>query len=130
MGLVKRPYYKKQRAPARKKGALGSEGAPVGLRDANTTEVALALFALADEAGVIIGRAGGYDGHKDEYTVVGKSKATGKAQDFVIQGREVVDLIVLTRFLNGGKLERKRQMPGRTKPSGLVLDARGQVAQR
>ena len=107
MGLIKRPYYKRPRAPARKKGILRNERAPAALPDANSGEVALALYALSEEAGVIVGRAVGYDAHKDEYTVAGKSKATGKAQDFIVQGLEVADLIVLARWVNGGKLERK-----------------------
>jgi hypothetical protein len=104
--LTRRPMYKKERAPARTKGILRGETAPAALPDANSGEVALALFALADEAGVIVGRAGSYDNYKDEYTVIGKSKTTGKAQDFIIHGREVADVIVLARFCNGGPLVR------------------------
>lgn len=107
--LVRRPMYRKERAPARTKGILRSEAAPAALPDANSGEVALALFALADEAGVIVGRAGSYDNYKDEYTVIGKSKATGKAQDFIIHGREVADVIVLARLCNGGPLVRASQ---------------------
>lgn len=123
MGLVKRPYYKKQRAPARTKGVLRAEVAPVALPEANSNEVALALFALAEEAGVVVGRAGGYDRHRDEYTVVGKCKRSGKAQDFIIKGAEVADLILLGRLMNGGPMVRRGadKRRDRNHPSGLVL---------
>ena len=114
-GLVKRPLYKAPRPPARDKGVFGQmfakgicPSAPMGCLDANAGEVSKAIFAISLEAGVKIGRGCGYDGIKDEYTVVGKSMATGKAQDFRVKGEEVATLIQVARQLNGGRME-----PGR-----------------
>jgi hypothetical protein len=99
--------YKPERAPARTKGTIkAGNQAPIALQDANTNEISLALFALAREAGVTVGRGGSYDALKDLYTVVGKSVATGKAQDFTVQGQEVADVIMIARMFNGGVLER------------------------
>jgi hypothetical protein len=105
MGLAKRRLYKPERKPARKRGVL-HEQAPIGCANANANEIALALFSLAAEAGVAIGRGGTYDSLRDEYTVVGKSRETGKVQDFKVQGAEVAALIKVARMMNGGKLER------------------------
>lgn len=105
MGLTKRRLYKPERRPARKTGVLHDQ-APSGLPDANANEIALALFALAKEANVIIGRGGDYDRIKDVYTVVGKSLETGKAQDVQIAGAEIATLIMAARSLNGGPLVR------------------------
>lgn len=113
MGRAKRPLYKRERPAARDKGVFAAtirnglyELAPIGCPDANAGEVAKAIFAIAWEAGVKVGRGSGYDGLKDEYTVIGKSRETGKAQDFKVRGAEVADLIRYARILNGGKLDR------------------------
>lgn len=102
MGLAKRRLYKPERAPARFKGVLEKQ-APVGCPDASKFEIAAALYAICDQAGVTVGRGGSYETLKDVYTVVGKSKATGKAQDVKVQGLEVASTIKLFRSLNGGK---------------------------
>lgn len=107
IGLARRRLYKPERAPARKKGVIGRY-APIGLTNANPTEIRLALFALASEAGVVVGRGAEYDPLRDRYKVVGKSKATGKAQDFTIEGAEVATAIMWARALNGGRLEKRR----------------------
>lgn len=105
MGRIKRPLYKRERPPARTKGTLRfNRQAPVGLPTANNTEIALALHALCDQAGVVIGRGGTYDNLKDEYTIIGKSKFTGKAQDFYVKGDEVAKVIALLRMCEGGEL--------------------------
>ena len=104
--MARRRLYKPERAPARKKGIL-YKMAPIALLDANKEEVAMALFALAKMAGVTVGQGSGYDPLRDEYKVVGKSRATGKAQDFTIRGEEVATTIVLARQLNGGKMEQR-----------------------
>jgi len=109
-GLVKRPLYKAPRPPARDKGVFGALGgicksAPNGCLDANSGEVSKALFAISLEARIKIGRGSGYDSLRDEYTVVGKSMATGKAQDFKVKGEEVAAVIQLARQLNGGRME-------------------------
>lgn len=108
MGLTKRRLYKPERKPARTKGVLGKHGlyklAPVSCPDANGGEVAKALYAVAREAGVIVGRGSGYDALRDEYSVVGKSLATGKAQDFTIAGAEIAVCIKLARMMNGGEM--------------------------
>jgi hypothetical protein len=110
-GLVKRPLYKAPRPPARDKGVFGNmfakgicPSAPNGCLDANSGEVSKALFAISLEAKVKIARGCGYDSLKDEYTVVGKSMATGKAQDFKVKGEEVAAVIQLARQLNGGRM--------------------------
>lgn len=103
---MSKPLYKRPRAPARKKGALYNL-APIGCPDANAGEVNKAIYALGREAGVIVGQGSGYDSLKDVYSVIGKSRETGKAQDFSIQGAEVATAIMLARMLNGGKMERR-----------------------
>jgi hypothetical protein len=107
-GLTKRRLYKPERSPARKRGIFGKHSvhklAPVSCPDANEGEVAKALYAVAREAGVIIGQGSGYDALRDEYTVIGKSMATGKAQDFTIAGAEIGVCIKLARMLNGGQM--------------------------
>jgi hypothetical protein len=65
----------------------------------------MALAALAHEAGVKPGRGCGYDQIKDQYTIVGKSLSTGKAQDFTVEGEEVANLIMLARSMAGGTLD-------------------------
>lgn len=57
-------------------------------------------------SGVIVGRGGEYDTLTDKYTVIGKSKATGKAQDFTVSGTVVAEAIIVTRLLNGGAFRR------------------------
>jgi hypothetical protein len=102
MGLVKRRLYKPERAPARKKGVLNSQ-APVSCIDAGSFEIAAAIAAFCRQAKVIPGQGGEYDWLKDEYTIIGKSRVTGKAQDFKIKGDEVGALIKLARSINGGR---------------------------
>jgi hypothetical protein len=104
-GLARRRFYKPERAPARAKGVIGKE-APISVPDATTTEIKTALYALCKEAGMIIGRGAEYEPIRDEYTVIGKSKATGKAQEIKVQGAEVGSVIRIARMLNGGKLNR------------------------
>lgn len=107
MSKAKRPFYKRERSPRRKRGVL-YELAPIGCPDANAGEVAKALYSLAKEAGVLVGQSSGYDNLRDEYYVIGKSRDTGKAQDFMIAGAEVSALIHLARMLNGGRMDRSR----------------------
>lgn len=102
---AKRRLYKPERAPARIKGGLAKQ-APNGCLDATPHEIALALFAICEQAGAKIGRSGEYDPLRDKYTVTGKSLATGKAQDFTVEGVEVANAILLARALNGGRLDR------------------------
>jgi hypothetical protein len=118
MGLAKTRLYKPDRAPARKRGVLYDK-APIGLVDARETEVAKALFALAREAGVDVGQGSGYDSLRDEYSVVGKSRATGKAQDFKIQGAEVASLIIFARQLNGNRVLDRDDKPKRAKQAHM-----------
>lgn len=117
-GLVKRRLYKPERRPARKHGVFGKAleyanakfkpkvdpFAPVGLPDASAGEVRKALFAMCQSAGVVVGQGSGYEALRDEYHVIGKSMATGKAQDFKIAGAEVAELIRVARMLNGGPM--------------------------
>lgn len=91
-----------KRAPARKRGVLYGK-APLAMADATGGEVVMAIASLALDAGVVVGRGWGYDSLRDEYTVLGKSKATGKAQDFKIAGEAVASVIAMARILNGGK---------------------------
>jgi hypothetical protein len=102
MSLAKRPFYRAERKPARKKGVLGAQS-PVACLDANHHEIAMALYAICESADVRIGRGGDYDALKDEYTIVGKSKITGKAQDFTVPGMAVAALIHELRAWNGVK---------------------------
>jgi hypothetical protein len=104
MGITKRRLYKPERRPARKKGVL-EKHAPIALPGANKYEIATALWALCKEAGVIVGQGGEYDALKDQYTVIGKSMATGKAMDFKVQGQEVAIVISIGRQLNGGPMK-------------------------
>lgn len=104
MGLVKRPLYKAQRKPARKKGVLHAQ-APVGCPDAHPKEIAMALAAICIQGGIKIGQGGEYNSLRDEYTLVGKSPE-GKAQDFIIEGVAVAALIEQLRVWNGGRFER------------------------
>jgi hypothetical protein len=110
MGLAKRRLYKPDRRPARAKGVLGKHSvekmAPVGCLDATEGEVAKALFVLARQSGVTVGRGSGYDPLRDIYTVIGKSASTGKVQDFDIEGGVVAELIRVARILNGGRMDR------------------------
>ena len=103
MAINRRRLYKPERKPARAKGVIG-RNAPIALPDASRTEIATALFALAQQCGVIVGRGADYDALKDVYTVLGKSRETGRAQDFSIQGQAVADVIVMARLLNGGPM--------------------------
>ncbi len=106
-GLAKRRLYKPERRPARTRGHVkAGQMAPVAMPSANHDEITLAIFHLCKQAGVKIGRSCGYDPLRDEYTAVGKSLATGKAQDFTIHGGEVAQTIAIMRLLNGGTLVR------------------------
>ena len=104
-GIAKRRLYKPERPPARVKGVIGKD-APHSCLDASKLEVAMALYSLCREAGVVVGRGAEYEPLRDEYTVIGKSKATGKAQEIKVQGEEVGLLIHLARSLNGGKMSK------------------------
>lgn len=113
-GLARRRLYKPERRPARTKGVLDKQ-APIGLPNANKNEIALALFALAQQAGVAIGRGGSYDALRDEYTLTGKvldggidakGIKTGRVQDIKVQGAEVASVIKVARMMNGGRLVR------------------------
>lgn len=106
MGLAKRRLYKPERRAARKKGVLHGN-APLACPDASNTEIAMAIFSLCDEAGVVIGQSQGYDALKDEYTVTGKSKTTGVAQDWRVKGFEVALLIGFLRQVNGGRFDKQ-----------------------
>jgi hypothetical protein len=100
MGATKRRLYKPERAPARKKGVSHSQ-APIACPDAEAKEIAMAIYSICESADVVVGRGGDYDWLKDEYTIVGKSKATGKAQDFTVPGAAVAALIMQLRAWNG-----------------------------
>jgi hypothetical protein len=114
-GPVKRPHYRPERKPGRLKGVLHNQ-APVACLDANTYEIAMALASICDSADVVVGRGGEYDSLRDEYTIVGKSKITGKAQDFTVPGAYVAALIMGLRALNGGKFDKR----GLTKSMGAA----------
>jgi hypothetical protein len=105
MGLTKRRLCKPERKPARKKGVL-EKHAPIGCLSANKAEIALAVYSLCEDAGYVVGRGGDYDPLRDQYTVVGKHKETGKVQDITVEGAEVATLIKLVRRLNGGRLQK------------------------
>jgi hypothetical protein len=119
MGLTKRRLYKPERRPARKKGVL-EKHAPIGLPTANAFEIASAVASLCEQAGFEVGRGGDYDSLKDEYTVIGKSLVTGKAQEIKIQGGEVAFLIKVGRGLNGGPM-----VPEMQKRSQRLVGLRG-----
>lgn len=93
----KRSMYKPERAPARKVGLRFAKLAT--LPDANSQEIAVALFVLGWMGGVVVGRGGEYDPYRDEFKVVGKSRYTGKAQDWTVQGEEVAAAIRATRIM-------------------------------
>ena len=101
-GLKTSRWYKPERRPARTKGVLNGQ-APVGCPDANNKEIAMAIFSICESADVVIGRGGEYDKLRDEYTVVGKSKVTGKAQDFKFPGLAVAALILWMRAVHNGQ---------------------------
>jgi hypothetical protein len=112
---LRKPYYKKPRRPATDKGVFESKFrndicalAPIGCIDANSGEVTKALAVLAYQSGVIPGRGCGYEPLKDQYTIIGKSIKSGKAQDFRVEGETVAELIHVARALNGGKMEFKQ----------------------
>lgn len=94
--MVKRRLYKPDRAPARTKGVIG-RNAPVSCPDADRFEIASAVFAICKEAGFIIGRGAEYDQLKDEYTLIGKSLESGKAQEVKLAGFEVGAVIKMFR---------------------------------
>jgi len=100
LGRARRRLYKPDRVPDRDEGVL-SKQAPVACLDANVKEIAMALFSICESVGVVVGRGADYDPLRDMYTVVGKSRATGKAQDFKVEGGHVAALIWLLRGLNG-----------------------------
>lgn len=115
-GLVKRSLYRPERAKARKKGVLHNQ-APVACPDAGAFEIAAAIVAVADSADVIVGQGGEYNAIRDEYTIVGKSKRTGKAQDFKISGYDVAQVIELGRVMNGGRPMYRMGEKSRVKPT-------------
>ena len=103
--LARRPNYKPERRPARLKGVL-YKLAPIGCPDASESEVSKAVFALAWKAGFVVGRGSGYEPLKDKYTLIGKSRTTGKAQDVELEGHAVAETIYTFRLLNGGRADR------------------------
>jgi hypothetical protein len=107
MGLCKRRHYKPERAPARAKGLLGSNAAPLSVPDASAHEVLMSLSAVALEAGLRIGRGGDYDRIADRYTVVGKSLFDGKAMDVKINGEIVGEIIIACRMMRNGTMDPK-----------------------
>jgi hypothetical protein len=105
MGLTKRRLYKPERKPARTKGTIGKL-APISCLDASPFEVTAAVSSIAWLAGVQVGRGLGYDSLTDKYTVLGKSRKTGKVQDFEVSGTDVGALIAMTRIAAGEKMNR------------------------
>lgn len=93
---AKRRLYKPERSPARVKGVVG-KNAPVSLPDAKRNEIAMALYSICKEAGFIVGRGAEYDALKDIYTLIGKSRETGKAQEVKVHGFEVGAVIQMCR---------------------------------
>ena len=106
MGLVKRRLYKKDRKPARKKGAL-SKMAPISLPDASKFEITSAIAVLLHACNVIIGRGNEYDPLKDMYHLTAKSLTDNKVCDFQVRGSDVADLIKVARSLNGGRMQKR-----------------------
>lgn len=100
MGLTHRRLYKPERRPARRRGVLHDQ-APVGCPNATVSEIAMAIASICEAAHVAVGRGGMYDSIRDEYTIIGKDKRTGKAQDFKIEGVAVAALINELRIWNG-----------------------------
>lgn len=115
-GLAKRRLYKPERRTARKRGVLQDQ-APIACPDANHYEIAMALASLCQASGVAPGQGGDYDPIKDVYTIIGKDKLTGKAQDFKVEGWAVALLIAQLRVWNGGERFDKRAL---TKAVGAV----------
>src|SRR3990167_1545051 len=103
--LARRRLYKPERAPARKRGVLHKE-APVGCLDANGKEIEFAIAAICETAHITPGQGSGYNPIRDEYTIIGKDKRTGKAQDFVIEGVAVAALINTLRQAIGAKFDK------------------------
>ena len=91
--------YKPERKPPRKAGVIGQH-APISCPDATGKEIVSALAAIGFQSGIVIGRGGMYDPLKDVYVVTGKSRATGIAQDFHVDGHTVGDLIMLGRLIS------------------------------
>jgi hypothetical protein len=118
MGLAKRRLFKPDRKPARKKGSLEA-AAPLSCLDANRFEITAALYSICDAAGMVVGRAGDYDSLRDTYTVIAKSKSTGKAQELTVQGEEVGFMIGIVRQMNGGPLRADLMSKKRQRVVGL-----------
>ncbi len=95
--------YKAPRSPARVKGS-GMHTFP-GLPDASLGEINKGLVAVCWDIGCEVGRKTEYCSNQDKFRVVGKSRQTGKAQDFILEGHLVVDAIRIARLLHGGKLQ-------------------------
>lgn len=68
-------------------------------------EINACLYAYCSNLGVEVGRKTEYNPVLDQFRVIGKSKHTGKAQDFVVEGWRVAKLIVEVRKLFGGKMD-------------------------
>lgn len=118
VGRASRRLYKPERAPARKRGVL-HDRAPVGCPNANNYEIAMAIASLCEASHVVPGRGLGYDPIADKYTIAGKSKATGKAQDFEIEGHAVALLINQLRVWNGGKFDKQGLTKAMNKIAGV-----------
>ena len=78
----------------------------------------MALYSIALEAKIQIGRAAGYDNLRDEYAVIGKSMVTKKAQDITIKGDEVAVVIELFRMANGGRVTEPNRRLRRAQRAG------------
>lgn len=117
-GLARRRLYKPERPAARTKGAIAT-CAPMAMLDAGEAEVVLAILALCREAGIIVGRGGEYDPLRDKYTVIGKSRTTGKAQEITIEGEEVANVIGVFRQLNGGRARKKKERSSKRQSRSL-----------
>ena len=114
-GLVRRKLYKRERRAPRKAGVLRDQ-APVGCPDATKAEILTAIMALAREAGFRVGQGGEYYALGDRYTVIGVSLADHKAQDIVLDGAVVAEVIKLNRLMRDGTMDPQtgllRGMPG------------------
>lgn len=83
--------YRPERAPARKRGVLGTEP-PNECKSATPHEIITGLCIAAKQLGITIGQGGEYDKTTGMYTVVGKDIATGKVGDWKIPGHLVATI--------------------------------------
>lgn len=135
--LAKRPNYRPERRPARAKGVFKDE-APLACPGATKYEIVTALCVVAKQLGIQIGRGVGYDKHRDEYTVIGKTGRFALPQDYVIPGEYVAACILLWRKTMGAAqqqgisprmwLERKGYVPKRSSSAPQQAPAAGTSA--